>query len=242
MQLQRLVARAKRPSRAFTLVEILVVVAIITILASIAVPNFLNAQVRSKVSRVANDQRVLATALETYFVDFGRYPLRQPFGTPGATLAGTDVKKRAQDMAALTTPIAYLTSLPTDVFENRIAAPNNLLDYISPLMVQHYRSSAPGRPRVTFLTSVPNPFGPSGWNYNEEVKLFSNYDFGYAIASVGPDGTFGWPNTNLGNYGYRSTSTHWFHAYDPTNGTVSDGNIYRFQKQGALAHDAFPPR
>ena len=54
----------------FTLIELLIVVAIIAILAAIAVPNFLEAQVRAKVSRARNDMRVLATGIESYTVDF----------------------------------------------------------------------------------------------------------------------------------------------------------------------------
>src|SRR5436190_20094460 len=65
-------ARYKRT--AFTLIELLIVVAIIAILAAIAVPNFLEAQVRSKVSRSKADIRTLATALEAYSVDNNAYP------------------------------------------------------------------------------------------------------------------------------------------------------------------------
>src|SRR5690606_41954445 len=50
------------------------VVAIIAILAAIAVPNFLEAQTRSKVSRVQNDLRSIATAMESYFIDNRTYP------------------------------------------------------------------------------------------------------------------------------------------------------------------------
>ena len=60
--------------RAFTLVELLVVIAVIAILAAIAIPNFLEAQTRAKVTRAKADLRVIAEALESYHVDHGRYP------------------------------------------------------------------------------------------------------------------------------------------------------------------------
>ena len=60
---------------AFTLIELLIVVAIIAILAAIAVPNFLEAQIRSKISRAQSDMRSIATALESYRVDQNSYPL-----------------------------------------------------------------------------------------------------------------------------------------------------------------------
>lgn len=60
--------------KGFTLIELLIVVAIIAILAAIAVPNFLEAQVRAKVSRAKADIRSLATALESYVVDNNNFP------------------------------------------------------------------------------------------------------------------------------------------------------------------------
>ena len=67
----------------FTLIELLIVVAIIAILAAIAVPNFLEAQTRAKVSRVKADMRSMATALEAYVIDYNSFPPCNNYGLPG---------------------------------------------------------------------------------------------------------------------------------------------------------------
>jgi type II secretion system protein G len=64
-----------RNSRGFTLIELLIVVAIIGVIAAIAIPNLLNALDRGKQKRTMADLRSIATAVETYSVDVGVYPI-----------------------------------------------------------------------------------------------------------------------------------------------------------------------
>ncbi|HPS01472.1 MAG TPA: type II secretion system protein [Candidatus Sumerlaeota bacterium] len=58
----------------FTLLELLFIVAVISVLAAISVPNFLEAQTRSKIARTEQQIEILADALEAYQLDQGDLP------------------------------------------------------------------------------------------------------------------------------------------------------------------------
>lgn len=59
--------------KSFTLIELLIVVAITGILAMIAVPNFLNAMIKTKIARSQADINVISSALEMSFLDWQSY-------------------------------------------------------------------------------------------------------------------------------------------------------------------------
>lgn len=62
--------QAKRAG--FTLVEIMIVVAIIALLAAIAVPGFLRARKRSQATKILNDLRMIDAAVDQYAIETGR--------------------------------------------------------------------------------------------------------------------------------------------------------------------------
>jgi type IV pilus assembly protein PilA len=60
--------------RGFTLIEVMIVVAIIAILAGILIPNFVNARAQAQTSACESNLRSIATAMELYYADNQRYP------------------------------------------------------------------------------------------------------------------------------------------------------------------------
>lgn len=97
--------------KSFTLIELLIVVAIIGILAAIAVPNFLQAQIRAKLSRVVADFTMIRTGLESYYIDRNAYPNWTVDGRGDSGYHPLELR-----YIKLTTPVAYINTIPKDPF------------------------------------------------------------------------------------------------------------------------------
>lgn len=114
-----------RKGKGFTLIELMVVIAIILILALIAIPAYRNMQTRARKSRVQSDLRTLANALQMFYTDWNQYPisttadrLEENTGA-GAELTGRGGSINASGSISATGevgPIVYLEKLPIDPF------------------------------------------------------------------------------------------------------------------------------
>jgi prepilin-type N-terminal cleavage/methylation domain-containing protein len=234
---------ARRARRAFTLIELLIVVAILAILASIAVPNFLEAQVRAKVATVKSDLRTIATGIESYRVDHGQYP------------EGTDNQNRYDERIAailgdlapgyyalvtrdtngaiaglngfytLTTPIAYINDMPLDPFA--IGKGVKL-----PYAYRNAKDLANG----WILTSVgpdQDLFAPDGRGDTDVTNPFSTAADGNSPARIGDINERAVIHALEGTGGItyeeqrRLPEYLKLLSYDPTNGTLSNGDIFR---------------
>jgi type II secretion system protein G len=98
----------------FTLIELMIVVAIIAILAGVLVPNFVNARAQAQTSACEANLRAIATAMELYYADNQRYP--DPGAIPDAlnTTSVTYLNNTPRDPAdAAATPGKYTFTQPT---------------------------------------------------------------------------------------------------------------------------------
>src|SRR5260221_12895622 len=67
-----MMTKLKKTRAGFTLVEIMIVVAIIALLAAIAVPGFLRSRKRAQASRVVNDLRLIDSSVDQYAIENNR--------------------------------------------------------------------------------------------------------------------------------------------------------------------------
>lgn len=208
----------------FTLIELLIVVAIIAILAAIAVPNFLEAQTRAKVSRAAADMRTLSTALETYQIDHNKPMSTVVVG--GGALTGPSLVNSALTgngwvsyrFLRLTTPIAYMNSVLADVFAKDGKTKN----------VSNYDTFDYVDSRLSYPGGFTGDSSGTAWR---GAGLTSGGN--YRMSSAGPDNFQAFGGSTVG-----AANSQRGVDYDATNGTISTGDIVRVGGAGPLPASA----
>ncbi|MGF1573735.1 MAG: prepilin-type N-terminal cleavage/methylation domain-containing protein [Sumerlaeia bacterium] len=213
---------------AFSLIELISVVAIIAILAAIAVPNFLEAQVRSKIARVRADLRTLATGLEGYAADNNRYIdsnalLTPPFATFGISPKFADPNYPANTLPLLTTPVAYLSeAILEDPFD---------VGTTPPFFYGYVNTKIASAQDLTTLGFAPG---------DADLQAHDVQEHNYMITSLGPDSYSYVKNPDAkGDQGILNALSYLARPasgvgsnmlYDPSNGTVSQGELVRTAK------------
>ena len=99
-------ASAHRPHRsnakAFTLVEIMIVVVIIGLLAAMAIPAFSRVREKSRNTALANDLRAFAQAFETFALETGAFPPDADIGVVPPAMTGGASSLDVGSFAAIT--------------------------------------------------------------------------------------------------------------------------------------------
>lgn len=228
----------------FTLIELLIVVAIVGILSAIAVPNFLEAQTRSKAARVRADLRALANAIEAYRVDQNHYPegtddptkypadIAQTLGPLAAgyytfRTRGGDALTVGRDFANITTPVAYISAAPVDPFARQASG----------LITYCYRNAKEMK-NGWVLTSVgpdTDLLAAGGRGNADATNPISTAADLKTPARLGDinevmvvnfiEGAPKPPATEADLPRFREFLERL--SYDPTNGTLSDGDLWR---------------
>lgn len=111
--------RRMQHTSGFTLMELLVVMAILGILIVAGLASFTSSQKKSRDIRRKNDLRQISLAMETYYNDFGSYPLSDPSTNQikGCGVSGTSACEWGspwKKTPATGTATVYMIAMPID--------------------------------------------------------------------------------------------------------------------------------
>ena len=208
----------------FTLIELLIVIAIILILIAIALPNFLEAQLRARTTSADAEMRGIALALESYRTDWPRYPPQTAYEKTQFNPIAATGNGNVYSLMQLTTPIRYMERVPLDLF-----APQNgdtLYKGNGDPQPIHPSDAAHG---LTYLywsqESLRNSFDMGNRQTADNMKING---VNYTLLGVGPDRDLDTININGEDFSrVRIKAVPW--AYSATNGTKSSGDLLRSQ-------------
>ncbi len=212
---------SKASCRAFTLIELLIVVAIIGILAAVAVPNYLNARVRAQISRAYGDLRGLGEAIDAYTIDHG-VPPPQTHNALGDSENG-------YIRPDITTPVAYLSShqLIDPFVKKRENEQESAAFYYTYHNLQFYQAG-----------DFPNYYHNHnlGRNQNTFSASYCGYYGHWRACSYGPDRGYSDATFTGANTGHNDSAVI---PYATSNGLISYGNIWVSQARRIV--DGIPP-
>jgi len=102
-----------KSSKGFTLIELLIVMSVIAILIGIALPSFRGMQNEARKTKAQGDTRAIRTAIETYYMDHGQYPVETNYQSVLVANVPQVMSNLLYDPFGATTTAQYVYSLST---------------------------------------------------------------------------------------------------------------------------------
>lgn len=215
--------------KGFTLIELLIVIAIILILISIALPNFLEAQIRAKVTATRGNLKSFESAMHSFVLDNGDvYP---DFNDYGGAMMLTYARLRAHINAktGCTSPERACSCTQPPLLSNRPG-----IKFLAS-QGEYYAAGihCPLTSPIKYMgsASTTDPFGggvfPHGYDAYPDPVRAGHYAYG-AIFGIGPDYIAGdWLRGTQYTIDTDGDGLAEGLPYNPTNGTNSHGDFWR---------------